>query len=49
METKVWVVKLEIAIDASSHPRKFIPDMIAECLNFEQGEDILDYNFTCLD
>ncbi|MEJ2259552.1 MAG: hypothetical protein P8X78_03420 [Nitrosopumilaceae archaeon] len=49
MTTKTWVVKLEIAIDENSHPRKFIPDAIAECLNLEEGEDIIDYNFVCLD
>jgi hypothetical protein len=45
MTTKTWVVKLEIV----SHPRKFIPDSIAECLNLDEGEDIIDYNFVCLD
>jgi len=49
MNTKNWVIKIEIAIDENSHPRKFIPDAIAECLNFEEGEDIIDYNFVCLD
>ena len=49
MTTKTWVVKLEIAIDENSHPRKFIPDAIAECLNLEEGEDIIDYTFVCLD
>jgi hypothetical protein len=49
MTTKTWVVKLEIAIDENSHPRKFIPDAIAECLNLDEGEDIIDYNFVCLD
>lgn len=49
MNTKNWVIKIEIAIDENSHPRKFIPDAIAECLNFEEGEDIIDYDFVCLD
>ena len=49
MTTKTWVVKLEIAIDENSHPRKFIPEAIAECLNLEEGEDIIDYTFVCLD
>ena len=49
MTTKTWVVKLEIVIDENTHPRKFIPDAIAECLNLEEGEDIIDYNFVCLD
>ena len=49
MTTKTWVVKLEIAIDENSHPRKFIPDAIVECLNLDEGEDIIDYNFVCLD
>jgi hypothetical protein len=49
MTTKTWIVKLEIAIDENSHPRKFIPDAISERLNLEEGEDIIDYNFVCLD
>ena len=49
MKTKTWVVKLEIEIDENSHPRKFVPDAIAECLNLEEGEDIIDYTFICLD
>ncbi len=49
MNTKTWVVTLEIAIDETSHPRKFIPDAINECLNLEEGEDIIDYKFVCLD
>ena len=49
MNTKNWVIKIEIAIDENSHPRKFIPNAIAECLNFEEGEDIIDYDFVCLD
>jgi hypothetical protein len=32
-----------------SHPRKFIPDAIAECLNLDAGEAIIDYKFICLD
>ena len=49
MNTKNWVIKIEIAIDEDSHPRKFIPNAIAECLNFGDGEDIIDYEFICLD
>ena len=49
MNTKNWVIKIEIAIDENSHPRKFIPDAIADCLNLEEGEDIIDYDFVCLD
>ena len=49
MNTKTWVVKLEIVIDENSHPRKFIPDAINECLNLQEGEDIVDYDFVCLD
>ncbi len=49
MSTKTWVVKLEIVIDEDSHPRKFIPDAINECLNHQEGEDIVDYDFVCLD
>ena len=49
MTTKTWVVKIEIAIDENSHPRKWVPDVISECLNFEKGEDIIDYTFVCLD
>ena len=49
MTTKTWVVKLEIEIDENSHPRKFVPGAIAECLNLEEGEDIIDYTFICLD
>ena len=49
MKTKTWVVKLEIVIDEDSHPRKFIPDAINECLNLQEGEDIVDYEFVCLD
>jgi hypothetical protein len=48
-ETKRWVVTLEIELDANSHPRKFVPDAIAECLNFDNGEDIVEYKFICLD
>jgi hypothetical protein len=49
MNTKNWVIKIEIAIDENSHPRKFIPDAIADCLNLEEGEDIIDCDFVCLD
>jgi len=49
MNTKNWVIKIEIAIDENSHPRKFVPNAIAECLNFGDGEDIIDYEFICLD
>lgn len=49
LETKTWVVKLEIMIDANSHPRKFIPETISEALNFEMGEDLTHYEFICLD
>jgi len=49
MATKTWVVKLEIEVDENSHPRKFIPDAINECLNLEEGEDIIDYQFICID
>jgi hypothetical protein len=48
-ETKRWVVTLEIKLDANSHPRKFVPDAIAECLDFNNGEDIVEYKFICLD
>ena len=47
MATKTWVIKLEIEIDEDSHPRKFIPDAINECLH--EGEDIINYEFICLD
>ena len=47
IETKRWVVTLEIELDANSHPRKFVPDAIAECLN--NGEDVVEYKFICLD
>ena len=47
MATKTWGVKLEIEIDEDSHPRKFIPDAIMECLN--EGEDIIHHEFICLD
>jgi hypothetical protein len=49
MKTKTWIVKLEIEIDENSHPRKFVFDAIAECLNLEEGEDIIDYTVICLD
>ena len=49
MTTKTWVIRLEIEIDENSHPRKFIPEAINECLNLEEGEDLIDYSFICLD
>ena len=49
MTTKTWVIRLEIAIDENSHPRKFIPEAINECLNLEEGEDLIDYSFICID
>ena len=49
MITKTWVIRLEIEIDENSHPRKFIPEAINECLNLEEGEDIIDYSFICID
>ena len=49
MTTKTWVIRLEIEIDENSHPRKFIAEAINECLNLEEGEDIIDYSFICLD
>jgi hypothetical protein len=49
MNTKTWVVKLELVLDENSHPRKFVPDAISECLNLEEGEDIVDYQFICID
>jgi hypothetical protein len=47
--TKTWVVTLEIVVDENSHPRKFIPEAVSECLNLEEGEDITHYTFICLD
>ena len=49
MITKTWVIRLEIEIDENSHPRKFIPEAINECLNLEEGEDLIDYSFICID
>lgn len=47
--TKVWSVKLEIAIDENNNARRLILGAIEENLNFEAGEDIIDYDFICLD
>lgn len=49
MTTKIWVIRLEIEIDENSHPRKFIPEAITGCLNLEEGEDLIDYTFICID
>ena len=49
MNTKTWVIRLEIEIDENSHPRKFIPEAVNACLNLEEGEDLIDYSFICLD
>ena len=49
MTTKTWVIILEIEIDENRHPRKFIHEAINECLNLEEGEDLIDYSFICID
>jgi hypothetical protein len=49
MATKTWVIKLEIELDENSHPRKFVPDAICECLDLNGGEDINEIEYVCLD
>ena len=47
MTTKTWKVTLFLKLDEDSHPRKFVPDAIYECLN--KDEDIIEYSFSCED
>ena len=49
MTTKTWIIRLEVEIDENSHPRKFIPEAILECLKQEEGEELIDHTYICLD
>jgi hypothetical protein len=47
--TKRWVVTIELDLKEDSHPRKWIPDTIYDVLDYESGEDAIDYKYVCLD
>jgi hypothetical protein len=49
MDTKTWIIRLEITLKADSNPRKFISEAVMDCLNPEDGEDVADCQYICLD
>jgi hypothetical protein len=49
MKTKRWLVEIELVIDEESHPRKWVPDLFSDVLNFDDGENCIRYKYTCLD
>ena len=49
MTTKTWIIKLEVAIDENSHPREFIAEALSEYLKQEEGEDLIDHTYICLE
>lgn len=49
MKTKRWLVEIELVIDEESHPRKWVPDLFEGVLDLEEGEDVINYKYTCLE
>lgn len=43
MKTKTWKVTVTLKLDENSHPRKWVPDAIYDCLSLE--EDALEYSY----
>ena len=49
MATKTWKVTLILEVKEGSHPRKWIPDAIQECLDYDNDEDCLEYHYEVMD
>jgi len=47
METQTY--KVEFTIKCNGNPRKWVAEAIGECIDFNEGEDILDWDVTIVE